>query len=331
MRILITGASGQIGSNLGLRCLAAGHHVWGVDTRPNIWVDAFPTMLHDLTDPSASQALIAAQRRHGRPDLVVHLAAHAKVHKLVLEPRLALENIAMVQQALEYCRSEQLPVIFASSREVYGNVIRETTQEDDADFAQAASPYAASKIAGEALVRSYGRCYGLPWLIFRLSNVYGRYDNDTDRMERVIPLFARKLIAAEPLTVYGADKVLDFTHVDDCVAGLTAGIDQLTAGSIASETFNLACGQGHSLLQMAHWLAEALGRQPDIRLAPNQVGEVTRYVANISKARRVLGYEPVVPLRHGLNSVAAATELASATGVPKHTSTATTLRAGQSK
>lgn len=300
MRILITGSSGQIGTNLALRCLDAGHQVVGVDIRPNTWMQAHPTLLQDLTAGAAHAALLQALRGHGRPDVVVHLAAHAKVHQLVQRPALALENITMAQQVLEYCRAAQAPIVFASSREVYGNGGRASTCETDADFGQAASPYAASKIAGEALVQSYGRCYALPWLVFRLSNVYGRYDHDLERMERVIPLFTRQLLAGEPLTIFGADKVLDFTHVDDCVAGLFAGIEALHLGRLRGDTFNLARGQGHTLVQMARWLAAALDRPADIRLAPAQAGEMTHYVANIDKARALLGYAPVVALRDGL-------------------------------
>ena len=300
MRILITGSSGQIGTNLALHCLAAGHQVLGVDSRPSGWTDVFPSLLLDLTSPAAATVLADAQATNGRPDIVVHLAAHAKVHLLVQRPRLAMENITMAQQVLEYCRGAALPIVFASSREVYGNTARAATCESDADFSHAASPYAASKIAGEALVQSYGRCYGLPWLIFRLSNVYGRYDDDLDRMERVVPLFTRQLLAEQPLTVYGADKVLDFTHVDDCVAGLAAGIERLADRSVVGETFNLARGEGHSLVQMARWLGAALGREPVIRVAPAQPGEMLHYVADISKARAMLAYAPTTALREGL-------------------------------
>ena len=300
MRILITGSSGQIGTNLALRCIEAGHQVLGVDIRRNGWTQAFPSVLLDLSAASADAALGQAQREHGRPDVVVHLAAHAKVHLLVQRPALAMENIVMTQQVLEYCREATLPIVFSSSREVYGNASRASTCESDAVPSHAASPYAASKIAGEALVQSYGRCYGLPWLLFRLSNVYGRYDNDLERMERVIPLFTRKLLEGEPLTVFGADKVLDFTHVDDCVSGLFAGIEALHQGRLRDETFNLARGQGHTLVQMARWLAAALDCQAEIRLAPAQAGEMTHYVANIDKARALLGYAPATALREGL-------------------------------
>ena len=135
-------------------------------------------------------------------DMVVHLAAHAKVHELVRHPHRAMENITMTYNVLEYCRLARLPIIFSSSREVYGDIHRyiedesqrpETMGESTAHFAYTESPYSASKIASEALIYSYARCYGLKYIVFRFSNVYGRYDNDIERMERVIPLFIRRI------------------------------------------------------------------------------------------------------------------------------------------
>jgi UDP-glucose 4-epimerase len=166
----------------------------------------------------------------------VHLAANAKVHELVEQPHRALENINLTFNVLEYCRANRLPIVFSSSREVYGDIHRYITEEASADFSYTESPYSASKIAGEALIYSYARCYGLPYLVFRFSNVYGRYDNDIERMERVIPLFIRKISRGEPITVYGSEKVLDFTYIDDCVDGIVRGIAGLLAGTAVNRT-----------------------------------------------------------------------------------------------
>src|SRR6185295_11086798 len=113
--------------------------------------------------------------------------------ELVEHPDRALENVVMCFSALDYARRQKLPFIFGSSREVYGDIHRHVTLEAEADFVVAESPYSASKIAGEALIYSYAQCYDLPYLVFRFSNVYGRYDIDIERMERVIPLFIRKI------------------------------------------------------------------------------------------------------------------------------------------
>ena len=170
-----------------------------------------------------------------------------------------------------------------------------------ADFAYTESTYSASKIAGEAFVYSYARCYGLKYLVFRFSNVYGRYDNDLARMVRVLPLFIHTMLRDEPVTVFGQEKTLDFTYVDDCIDGITRGIEALADGRVVNETVNLAYGQGNSLVHAAELIAAELGTEPKIALAPSLLGEVTHYVADLTKARELLGYEPAVPLEEGIS------------------------------
>jgi len=302
MRVLITGSSGQIGTNLALQLLAAGHTVFGVDRRPNPWSSAFPTLLQDLSMPFREFVGGIGGAPYPQCDVVVHLAANAKVHELVLQPHRALENITVTFNVLEYCRHQQVPVIVASSREVYGDIQRYLTDEPTADFAYTESPYSASKIAGESLVYAYARCYDLRYIVFRFSNVYGRYDNDIERMERVIPLFIRELGAGRPVTVYGREKTLDFTHVDDCVAGILRGIDALYTGTITQATINLAYGQGNTLVTMAQLVAQALGvRNPDIRVEESKrVGEVTYYIADLQRAKDLIGYTPQIDLARGI-------------------------------
>lgn len=306
MRILITGSSGQIGTNLALHLLERGHDVFGVDVRPNTWTDAFPTLLQDLAAPFADfSGGLGHVPYPPNLDVVVHFAAHAKVHELVEQPARALENIVMTFNVLEYCRHNRLPIIFSSSREVYGDIRRYITEESYADFAFTESPYSAGKISGEALIYSYAQCYNLRYLVFRFSNVYGRYDVDIERMERVIPLFIRKIAHGEPITVFGEKKVLDFTYVDDCVAGVYRGIELLAGGCEANQTINLAYGQGNSLVSLAEYIGEELGVAPNMTVEPSRVGEVTHYVANIGKARALLGYTPQVPLREGIHRAVA--------------------------
>ncbi len=316
MHILITGSSGQIGTNLALRLLDEGHRVFGVDVRPNTWTDRIETLLQDISTPQQNFDEGIGHAKYPKDiDAVVHLAAHAKVHELVEQPDRALENITMTFNVLEYCRHHGLPVLFSSSREVYGDIHRYITEESYADFAFTESPYSASKISGEALVYSYAQCYGLRYLVFRFSNVYGRYDNDIERMERVIPLFIRKIGNGEPVTVFGEKKVLDFTYVDDCVDGIVRGIHLVTGGGDADQTINLAYGQGETLVTMAHYVGEMLGVPPKITIEPSRVGEVTHYVANIGKARAILGYNPATPLREGIRrAVAWSNEWAAAAG-----------------
>lgn len=297
MKILITGSSGQIGTNLGLRLLDAGHEVLGIDKRANQWTDRIRTETVNLVALARGDARWTCPFR---PDAVVHLAAWAKVHQLVREPEKALENVEMAFAALELARSTESPILFGSSREVYGDIRRHVTDEAQADFVVAESPYSASKIAGEALFYSYARCYGLPHLVFRFSNVYGRFDNDLDRMERVIPLFVRRIASGEPIVVYGGMKMLDFTYVDDCVAGVLAGIEALVQGRVVNQTINLAFGQGQTLKDLVHLIELALGAKAKATWQAPLAGEVTRYVADISKARQLLAYEPKTSLVEGI-------------------------------
>jgi UDP-glucuronate 4-epimerase len=295
MRVLVTGSSGQIGTNLALRLQRDGHDVFGVDKRPNGWTDEFRYLLQDLSMQHVEFDFPPC-------DVIVHLAAHAKVHELVVHPHRALENTIITFNVLEYARRRNVPIVFSSSREVYGDVHRfDEYVETSADFAFTESTYSASKIAGEAFVYSYARCYGLPYLVFRFSNVYGRYDNDLHRMVRVIPLFIHRLRRGEPITVYGGEhKTLDFTYVDDCVDGIVRGVEALAAGRVQNETINLAYGSGNTLVRVAELIAARLDVEPQMTLAPSLLGEVTHYVADLSKARSLLGYEPRVALDEGI-------------------------------
>jgi UDP-glucose 4-epimerase len=285
-----------------LRLQADGHEVFGVDKRQNSWTDEFRYLLQDLAGHYAPFPGGINGVEYPEVDLVVHLAAHAKVHQLVQQPHRALENVMMTFNVLEYARQMQLPIVFSSSREVYGDVHRfEEYGEQVADFAYTESTYSASKISGEAFVYSYARCYGLPYLVFRFSNVYGRFDNDLQRMVRVLPLFTHAISRGEPITVYGGrEKTLDFTFIDDCVDGIVSGIEALAEGRVVNQTINLAYGQGNTLVYAAERIAAELGAEPQMAIAPSLLGEVTHYVADLRKARGLLGYDPQVSLDEGI-------------------------------
>jgi nucleoside-diphosphate-sugar epimerase len=302
VRVLITGSSGQIGTNLAVRLQRDGHWVFGVDKRPNPWTKEFETLLQDLSGQYAAFHGGINGVEYPDVDLVVHLAAHAKVHQLVRQPHRALENAMMTFNVLEYARQLELPLVFSSTREVYGDVHRfEEYGESTADFAYTESPYSASKIASEAFIYSYARCYELRYLVFRFSNVYGRYDSDLQRMERVLPVFMHQMSRGDPITVYGGEeKVLDFTYIDDCIDGIVRGIERLARGDVANETINLAFGQGNTLVRAAELIAGELGVEPRINRAPSLLGEVTHYVADIRKARELLDWQPSTPLDQGI-------------------------------
>lgn len=303
MKILITGSSGQIGTNLALRLLSEGHFVLGVDCRPNAWTSDIPTRLLDLTTDCVGRLLELI--RGYEIEAIVHLAAHAKVFELVREPSRALENVNMTFKVAESARLANLPLIFASSREVYGDIHQHITNESMADFVVAESPYSASKISGEAFIYSYAQCYDLNYIVFRFSNVYGRYDNDLERMERVTPLFIKRISQEQPIVIHGREKILDFTYIDDCVEGICLGLNKLLRKEVVNQTINLAYGEGNSLVDLAQFIGKAVGCEPKITFTPSQAGEVTRYIADITKARKLLDYNPKTPLSEGIHKAVA--------------------------
>jgi UDP-glucose 4-epimerase len=227
-------------------------------------------------------------------DLVIHLAANARVHKLVQNPKGARENFEMTYNALEYARKVGADFLFSSSREIYGNKEKLVYDEADTQIDECESPYTASKIGGEALVKSYQNCYDMNTSIVRFSNVYGKYDAS----DRVIPLFIAQASRGENLTVYGAHKTLDFTYIDDCVAGTLEIVEQFNKA--AGTIFNVASGRGCSLLELADHIVEEVGTDVEIAVENNRTGEISRFVGDISKARKVLGYEPEYELCDGI-------------------------------
>jgi UDP-glucose 4-epimerase len=290
--VLVTGSSGTIGTRLCERLLdSPEYEVVGVDWLPNKWSAAVQeiTVLTDLRDPEAIARLPTDF------DVVIHLAANARVYDLVLEPGKARDNILTVYNILEFCRQNGIPRFeFASSREVYGNSGRVTHDEGHVEVDLCESPYSASKLAGEALVRSYQQCYGLEFIIFRFSNVYGMYDDS----DRVVPIFIRLTKAGEDLTVFGKDKLLDFTYIDDAVDGIVLSLEHFDQAR--NEAINLACGEGTTIEKVALEIRERLGAGNRIEMGEVRTGEVVQYIADIGKARKILRYDPKVPFAQGI-------------------------------
>lgn len=293
MHILVTGSSGTIGTRLCERLLESGHAVSGIDWVPCKWQEAVKnlTTIIDMRDAKA----VAAYEPKQKIDAVVHLAANARVYELVEHPERALDNFITLFNALELARRLGIKkFIFASSRESYGNIAADKYTEDLVRVENCESPYTASKVGGEALVESYTRCYGIDHVIIRFSNVYGMYDDSV----RVVPLFIRKCRANEPITVFGKDKCLDFTYIDDAVSGVILMLEKFETAK--NQTINLAYGEGTTLVHLAERVKELLGSSSEVNIGVPRTGEVVRYVADISRAKKVLGYNPQTPFDAGI-------------------------------
>ncbi len=293
MRILVTGSSGTIGTRLCETLLQKGYEVIGVDWVPNKWNPAVNALTHiiDLRDAQK----LKAESSKLKADVIIHLGANARVYELVEDPPRALDNFITLFNVLELARQNGTKkIFFAGSREGYGNLQVDHLTEDLVRVENCESPYTASKVGGEALVHAYTRCYGIDHVIIRFSNVYGAYDDSI----RVVPLFIRQARKNETLKIFGKAKCLDFTYIDDAVSGVIKALEKFDA--VKNDTYNLAFGEGNTILKLAEMIIELTGSQSKIELGESRTGEVIRYVADISKAKKVFGYDPKTPFVDGV-------------------------------
>jgi UDP-glucose 4-epimerase len=291
-KILITGSSGTIGTRLFEKLLENGYDVIGFDKNQNKWHSALNklTIIGDLLNQNDIKKIPT------NLDLIIHLAANAKVYFSVLNPDLALENIVSTHNVLEFARRNNIKgIIFSSSRETYGNRKKIIAREKDVDIQLCESPYAASKISDEALIYSYSRCYNINYIICRFSNVYGMYDES----ERFMPLMVEKMKKNQDVQIYGKNKILDFTYIDDCVDGVIKCVKKFSKAK--NNVFNIASGRGEKIIEVAKIIKKGLNSKSKIYTGNIRAGEVFRYKANISKAKKMLGYNPNVFVEKGVS------------------------------
>ncbi len=306
MHVLITGGAGFIGSHVGERLLALGHEVTAFDDL-NAFYD--PSVKHanlavltavggprfrfvhgDITDRPALDAVCNATPF----DQVIHLAARAGVPASLREPALYQRvNVEGTVQVLEAARTAGCrKFILASSSSVYGLSTRLPFREDD-PVGTVISPYAASKLACEALGHTYHRLYGLDVAMLRFFTVYG----PRQRPDLAIFKFATRIAAGLPIPVFGDGSACrDYTFVTDIVDGVVA----CTERRLGFEIFNLGESQTTRLDELIRLLERALGRPAIVDRQPLQPGDVPATFADISKARRLLGYRPRVPVAEGI-------------------------------
>lgn len=292
MKVLITGSSGTIGTRLMETLLSEGFEVIGVDKVKNKWITSLNKKIV-IADLSKKENLSLLPKN---VDIVIHFAANARVYELVKNPDMAMENIAVTYNVLEYMRQNKIEkIIFSSSRETYGNLLKDSKiTEDQVRLENCESPYSASKIAGEVLIESYNKCFGIEFVIARFSNVYGMYDDS----DRVIPLWIKQMRRNEGIVVFGKDKVLDFTYIDDTVLGIIKILNNFD--KLKGETFNLAYGKGIKIIDVANSLKKLLTSTSNVKIEGNRTGEVWKFEADISKANKLFGFSPKVSFEEGL-------------------------------
>ena len=305
MNFLVTGGAGFIGSHVCERLLHAGHAVWAFDDLNSFYdpqlkrrnlrelqalAKPFEFVHGDLTDRAAVDDLMGGVKF----DQLIHLAARAGVRPSLEEPalyqRVNVEGTVNLMEAAR--RAGVRKAILASSSSVYGVNSKVPFAEKDPIF-QAISPYAASKLACEALGHVYHHVYGFDVVMLRFFTVYG----PRQRPDLAIHKFARLMDAGKPIPVFGnGSSARDYTYITDILDGVMA----CTQREFGYQIYNLGESQTVTLAHLIELLEAALGKKAVIDRQPTQPGDVPLTCADITKAQAELGYNPGVRIEQGI-------------------------------
>jgi UDP-glucuronate 4-epimerase len=293
MKVLVTGGAGFIGSHVVEALLKRGEDVTALDDF-NDFYDPALKRRNVAGFPRVIEADIRGTLPAERFDAIIHLAARAGVRPSLAQPRLYTDvNVLGTQNLLEFARHSGVKkFVFASSSSVYG--INEKVPFSEADpIFNPISPYAATKLAGEALCHVYHHLYGLDIVCLRFFTVYG----PRQRPDLAIRKFTAAILAGQPIEVFGDGSTRrDYTHIDDIVPGVLAALDR----PLGFEIINLGESRTVELRELIALLEKATGKTARIRRLPPQPGDVPVTFADITKARRLLDYNPRVPIEEGI-------------------------------
>jgi len=305
MNYLITGGAGFIGSNLTEALLAAGHKVRILDNfltgkRENIagfaekFGGAYELFEGDLRD------LVATRKACEGVEVVLHQGALPSVPRSVANPSLSdAINVGGTVSILVAARDAGVRrVVFAASSSAYGDTPELPKRETMTPNPK--SPYAAQKLVGEHYMRIFFEVYGLETVSLRYFNVFGPKQDPASMYAAVIPRFITSVRSGKPPTVYGDGlQTRDFTYIDNVVqANLAASQAPRQA---CGKTFNIACGERISLLDILEIVYGLAGRRVAPNFEPSRPGDVRDSLADISLAQGLLGYDPKVAFPVGLS------------------------------
>jgi UDP-glucuronate 4-epimerase len=304
MRVLVTGGAGFIGSHTCQALLRRGDEVIIVDDLNDFYapeikqrnldeirqIGDFKFHKIDIRDAKALRNVFSIDA----PEAVIHLAARAGVRPSLTNPLLYEEvNVIGTLHLLELCR--EMPVknfVFGSSSSVYGINSKLPFTETD-PIERPVSPYATTKRSGELLAFNYSYLYNVPMTCLRFFTVYG----PRQRPEMAIHKFVRKILLGDPIEVYGdGQSSRDYTYVDDIVQGILRSLDKPQPFRI----YNLGDSDPVTLNHLLQTIEEATGKQAKRKHLPDQPGDVPATYADISLARKELGYSPKTDLKTGI-------------------------------
>jgi UDP-glucuronate 4-epimerase len=305
-RVLVTGAAGFIGSHLVEALVRRGDEVIGIDNFDPFYARetkernlAVAVALPGFTFHELDLLDTDTLRSHlTRDTVIIHLAAKAGVRPSLADPvGYARANVTGTASVAEAARQAGVTrILFGSSSSVYGDSTPAPFRED-AVAIEPVSPYAATKRAGELLLRSVAPIYGFRVASLRFFTVYG----PRQRPDLAIHSFTRKMVAGETITLFGdGTQARDYTYCDDIVAGVIAALEWTGRAPVGVEDFNLGGNRSVTTGDMVDEISRALGITPTIEWAPMQPGDVQRTAADLSKSGAVLGYAPRTPFPEGI-------------------------------
>jgi len=295
--VLITGGAGFIGSHLAHRLVELGANVRVLDDLSGGFKENVPSEATLFESSILDESKLRGAARGCR--YVFHEAAMVSVPESVEDPRRCAEvNLLGTEKVLEAAKEAGAErIVFAASAAAYGGNPKLPSREDHAPDSN--SPYAASKIAGEMLMQAFGRCYELSTVSLRYFNIFGPRQNPDSPYAAVISAFQKALSAGKQPTIYGDGKqTRDFTYIDNVVhANLLAAS---SPREFRGEILNIGTGKRISLLDVLEHMGRVLKLKVSPQFAPPRAGDVRDSVADISKARELLGYEPIVDFASGI-------------------------------
>ena len=304
----ITGGAGFIGSSLAERLLEYGNSVVVIDNfndyydvglkEKNVYelekYDKFKLYRGDIRNYKDLERVVS----ENEIDYIMHLAAMAGVRPSIENPVLYQEvNGIGTQNVLEIARKHGIKkIVMASSSSVYGNC-KDVPFREDMIVDYAISPYAATKKANEVMAHVYHSLFNMGIIMLRFFTVYG----PKQRPDLAINKFAQMMLNNEKITMFGDGSTSrDYTYIDDIVDGICKSFEYLDSNDDVYEIINLGSNHPISLKDMIDTVADVLGVDPMIERLPMQPGDVDRTYADITKAKQLLGYEPKMTFREGI-------------------------------
>lgn len=298
-RVLVTGGAGFIGSHLAEALVARGYQVRVLDnlsTGHEANLAGFRERIEFVRGDVADRKLVAELVRG--VDCIFHQAALASVPRSVERPldthEACVTGTAVLLDAARRAGVRRL--VYAGSSSAYGD--QPTSSKRESDLPRPISPYGAAKLCGELYCQAFTATYGFETVVLRYFNVFGPRQDPDSPYSAVIPLFITAMLRGQQPVVYGDGlQSRDFTYVDNVVQ---ANLLAAEADGVSGQVFNIANGRSTDLLTLLAVLNRLLGTRIEPRFDPPRPGDVRESQADITRARRLLGYEPQVDFEEGL-------------------------------